>query len=102
VAAHIDRPSYSIIGHLGFIPPDLEIDAVEYSPDADEKPNGAARAEWPVLSGSDAHKLEDIARAYSTLVLERISLKELRLALNNRAGRRVLDRPEPGETERHN
>ncbi|MCK4819193.1 PHP domain-containing protein, partial [bacterium] len=31
IASHVDRPSFSILGQLGFIPPDLELDAIEVS-----------------------------------------------------------------------
>ena len=31
IAAHVDRESFSIIGQLGFIPPQLALDAVEIS-----------------------------------------------------------------------
>jgi len=32
VAAHLDRPSFSVLSQLGFIPPGLKLDAVEGSP----------------------------------------------------------------------
>ncbi len=32
IAAHIDRPSFSVVSQLGFVPPDLELDALEVSP----------------------------------------------------------------------
>jgi hypothetical protein len=31
ISSHVDRPSYSLIGQLGFIPEDLHLDAVEVS-----------------------------------------------------------------------
>ena len=31
IASHGDRPSYSILSQLGFIPPDLKLDALEIS-----------------------------------------------------------------------
>ncbi len=60
VPAHIDRTSYSMVSNLGFLPPELEITAVEIT-----KNN---RKEWEkdypemvCLTGSDAHYLGDIA-----------------------------------------
>ena len=60
VPAHIDRSSYSVLSNLGFIPPELDITAVEITPknritmEKDYK-------NYKILSNSDAHYLEDIS-----------------------------------------
>ncbi|RPI19130.1 MAG: PHP domain-containing protein [Ignavibacteriae bacterium] len=68
-AAHIDRPSFSIISQLGFIPDDIGFDALEISPNLDiEK----AKEKYPeylgkykFLRGSDSHSLNWIGSVYT-------------------------------------
>ena len=66
IACHIDRESFSIISQLGFIPPGLELEAVEVSP---RMTAAAARAAFgpfdplPVVRFSDAHRPEEIGGA---------------------------------------
>ncbi len=55
VPAHIDRPKFSIIANLGFIPPDLNVDAVEMKGEKSNYPH-----KFPVIFSSDAHYLKDI------------------------------------------
>lgn len=92
IAAHLDRPSYSLIGQLGLIPPELDIDGVEVSPLAD--PRNAEQwlsgRELPVTASSDAHDLAQIGRAWTELALKKPDLAELRLALTGKEGRGVL------------
>lgn len=65
IAAHIDRLSNGLMPTLGIIPPRLRVDLFELSPATTPE---AARLRWPelarrpLLSGSDAHYLEDIGR----------------------------------------
>lgn len=94
IASHIDRPSYSVIGQLGFIPADLELDALEVSGQLKKE---AARERFPQTRGfalvcfSDAHFPGDIGRANTTFLLEDPSVKEIRMALREEAGRRVVE-----------
>ncbi len=92
LAAHIDRPSYSLVGQLGMIPPDLDLDGVEVSARAEPwrarvwlGPSGL-----PVVTSSDAHCLEDIGRVWTELEMPAPSLGELDLALRGLHGRCVL------------
>lgn len=91
IASHIDRESFSIIGQLGFIPQNLELDALEISPnislsDAKEKfgPN------YPITCSSDAHYLEDIGRSFTSFQLKEGSLVEIKKALRNEDGRKLI------------
>lgn len=85
VAAHIDRPRFSLQRQLGFIPEGLRLDAVEVS----------ARArlnEWSdyaVLRSSDAHCLGDIGKSYTLILAEAPSFEEIYKALHNEDDRRV-------------
>lgn len=65
IPAHIDRPVYSVLSNLGFIPEDLAIAAVEVSPAGMQR---GFLAEYPeimqrykVITSSDAHYLGDIS-----------------------------------------
>jgi 3',5'-nucleoside bisphosphate phosphatase len=91
IACHVDRPSFSLVGQLGLIPPELPLDAVEISWLADPATagqylNGLA---LPVLSSSDAHGLMDLGRAWSELEMAAPTLDELALALAGKQGRGV-------------
>lgn len=60
IPAHIDRSSYSILSNLGFIPPDLEVSALEITP----KNRTALEDKYKnikIISNSDAHYLENIS-----------------------------------------
>lgn len=59
VPAHIDRTSYSVLSNLGFIPPDLEFDALEITEQGLEK-YGKSYKNFDILTSSDAHYLENI------------------------------------------
>lgn len=60
VPAHIDRASYSIVSNLGFLPPDLEIDALEITRQGIEA-YSSYYAQYAIFTSSDAHYLENIA-----------------------------------------
>lgn len=89
VACHLDRPAYSLVAHLGMIPPDLPLDAVEIS----RRKDPAQADQWlmglqlPVLTSSDAHALDDVGLVWNQLLVESACLAELDLALRSLNGR---------------
>lgn len=91
IAAHVDRPAYSIIANLGFIPPDLGIAGVEISHLISLK---EARTRFPqleqhsLMAGSDAHRLQDMA-SRTTFKMAEATVAELALALAGEEGRTV-------------
>ena len=93
ISCHVDRPSYGIINQLGFIPGDLNLDALEVSYRIDL---ALAAQEIPgigsysCVTASDAHYLDDIGRACSVFELAAPTLAEIRLALARKEGRRIL------------
>jgi PHP family Zn ribbon phosphoesterase len=88
IASHIDRPSFSVISQLGFIPPDLDLDGLEISKWAAlEAVQGTGQVS--VMAFSDAHFLNDIGRVYTHFFLEIPSFGEIRMALKNNSGRKV-------------
>jgi PHP family Zn ribbon phosphoesterase len=94
VASHIDRPSYSILSQLGFIDPQTPFDALEISAATGIK---QARRQYPELSAhafiksSDAHSIIDIGRGFSTMILQKVSIRELKLAFEKRDGRHIVE-----------
>jgi len=94
IASHVDRESFSIIGQLGFIPDDLPLDALEISyhmsmeqarslfPDA---------RRFPLIKSSDAHYPKDIGRQRTQFLIQSPTIEELKLALSNSQGRKILE-----------
>lgn len=61
--AHVDRNSYSIISNLGFIPEDLDFGTVEISRSVTKDKAVALFphiAKYNIITGSDAHRLENM------------------------------------------
>ena len=86
IASHVDRERFSLIGQLGFIPKGLRLDAVEVGhPSSARQDYG-----YPVIASSDAHFLEDIGKCVTSLLVEEISLDEIRMALRGEKGRKVV------------
>lgn len=69
VAAHIDRPSFSIISQLGFIPDNIGFDALEISPNMrTEKARLKYHdytGKYKFVRGSDSHSLHMIGSVYT-------------------------------------
>ncbi len=93
IAAHVDRPSFSIIANLGMVPPGAELDAVEISAML-TKDEAIARFPsiegFPVIAGSDAHLPQAIGSNPTLFLLEKMDLEDIRLAFQERGGREYL------------
>lgn len=99
IAAHVNRPSYSVLSQLGLFPDDAAFDALEvFTPCGPAAaPHAAAtdalralnRDELAVLAASDAHFLADIGRCRTELTLDAPTFDELALALRGIDGRGV-------------
>jgi hypothetical protein len=93
IASHIDRDAYSIIGQLGFIPQGLALDALEISPGIgieEAKKKFPECGDYPFVTFSDAHSLNDIGKSSTTFLMKEASIKEMKMALAGRDGRKVL------------
>jgi PHP family Zn ribbon phosphoesterase len=92
VASHIDREGYGILGQLGFIPQELNFDALEISrrtrPD-EARIKFASYRHLPWISSSDAHRLEDIGKSTTSFFMNHSTFEELRLALRGEGDRKV-------------
>lgn len=92
IAAHVDRESFSIISRLGFIPRGLDLDAVEitgYMAEAAAKERFPDCRRYPLVTGSDAHRIEDIGKRFMFFTAENGSAAEIRKALNHSDGRKA-------------
>jgi predicted metal-dependent phosphoesterase TrpH len=91
IAAHIDREGFGLIGQLGFVPRELPLDALEVSPRASQREwDRRWRGRFPVITSSDAHRLEEIGRSSTFLLAEEASFDEICKALKGQDGRRVV------------
>ena len=86
LAAHIDRPNFSVLGSLGAIP-DGCFDAVELSRTADAAIWLPKAEGFAVTRASDAHNLDDVARVWTEADLSAFSVAELKAAFAARATR---------------
>jgi len=90
IPAHIDRPSYSIISQLGFVPTDLQIDAVEISSKSDLAKAGKLmgnKYEKAMIRSSDAHYENQIGNTTTIFEMESCTFDEIRMALLRKDGR---------------
>ena len=93
IPAHINKAVNSLLGQLGFIPPDLKPDAVEISRHVTRE---KFLAENPFVKGfnittaSDAHIPGDVGKIASVFEIEKRSFAEIKMALHGENGRRVI------------
>ena len=90
IASHVNRGVFSITSQLGFIPPDLPLDGLEYAPGS-AGPDAAAlpAPALPIVTFSDAHGLDDIGKACTVLRLKDSSFSEIVKAFKQTGGRCV-------------
>lgn len=91
IGAHVDRPSYSLLGNLGFVPEGLALAGLEISARGSvarlySRYPGIER--WPLIRSSDAHCLADLD-VRTTATLEAPTIAELALALQGAEGRSI-------------
>ena len=92
IASHVDRPSFGIIGQLGFIPAGLSLDGLEVSyrvPLNEVRKKVPGVLDFPCISSSDAHFPDDIGKVKTIFTLVAPTFKEIRLAFKGQGGRRI-------------
>jgi PHP family Zn ribbon phosphoesterase len=91
IASHINREAFSIIAQLGFIPDDLELDALEISPSITiEEAKKKYPYDYPITSSSDAHYPDDIGKSFTSFLLQDGTVTEIKKALKNEDGRKLI------------
>jgi len=91
IASHINREAFSIISQLGFVPDNLELDALEISPSITiEEAKKKYPYNYPITSSSDAHYPDDIGKSFTSLLLQDGTVTEINKALKNEDGRKLI------------
>jgi len=88
IPAHIDRPSFSLLANLGFVPPHLEAPALEIfrlSEPATLLARHPSAGRYPLVRDSDAHQLSEMRRGIA-FEADTASFENLRAALAIPAG----------------
>jgi len=85
IAAHVDREAFSIISQLGYIPEGMPLDGIEIV-----RSDSGYLYEYPAISCSDAHYIEDIGKGITEFKIMEPGIKELIMALNREDGREVV------------
>lgn len=94
IASHVDRPAYSLISQLGFIPPDVELAAVEVSrltSPSEATLRFPAIGNLPIVTSSDAHNIDDFLSGPKTIFyIDAPTLPEIQQALKGQNSRKVV------------
>ena len=92
IPAHINKMQDSVISQLGFIPFDLNIDALELtrhiSKEAFLKKNAYLK-DKTFIKSSDAHCIDLVGEIYTEFIMKEASFNEVKMALRNQEGRKV-------------
>lgn len=91
--AHIDADTFSIIGQLGFIPSDLDFDALGITAKCnltDFLLKHSYLEGKTFIRNSDAHYLNQIGSGFTSFYIEKPTLNEMRFACQNRGGRKCV------------
>lgn len=89
IPAHVNRKAFGLITHLGFVPPDLPIEALEISRHMDiqrAKEQFPEIKNYPLIQSGDVHYLDDFL-GVNQFEIEEPSIPEIRLALRNAENR---------------
>jgi 3',5'-nucleoside bisphosphate phosphatase len=93
IPAHIDRPRNSLYSQLGFLPPELKIEALQISKLADERvvrEKYRIKPEITLVRFSDTHFPDDLGKTYTLFEMEEPTFDEIRKALRKEDGRNCL------------
>ncbi len=93
IPAHIDRKKNSIYSQLGFLPANMKADALEISKLTTPEQFAVIHPEiqgFTLIRSSDAHLPGSVGTAVTSFLIDCPSFQEIRLALKNEKGRRVI------------
>ncbi|MCZ4693976.1 PHP domain-containing protein [Ancylomarina euxinus] len=92
IPAHINKMQNSIISQLGFIPFDLNVDALELTRHISKESfleKNAYLKDQTFIKSSDAHCIELVGDIYTEFIIQEASFNEVKMALRNEQGRLV-------------
>lgn len=94
IASHVDRPANSLFAQLGFIPPDVELAAVEVSrrmSPEEAKIRFPEIGQLPILTSSDAHRMDDFVNGPKTIFyIAQPTLAEIQQAFQGQNSRKII------------
>ncbi|HJH60529.1 MAG TPA: PHP domain-containing protein [Bacteroidetes bacterium] len=96
VPAHVNKPAYSLMSQLGFVPPDIKADALEISKHVrkeDFLKKFAYLKRFSFIKSSDAHFIHIIGEVHSILNMYDLTFDEFRRTLKGEDGRFVETEP---------
>jgi len=92
IPAHINKMQNSIISQLGFIPFDLNVDALEITRHISKESfleKNAYLKDKTFIKSSDAHSIDLVGEVYTKFQMMEASFNEVKMALRNEEGRFV-------------
>ena len=91
IAAHVNRPSFSIMSQLGLFPDRAGFDAVEIFISSLVKLDWDKYEAWkmPMIASSDSHCLGDVGRHRTMVKMRSACFEELALAMKGKGGRGI-------------
>lgn len=81
IPAHIDKMKNSIISQLGFVPPDLNADALEFSKFANPEEfmtKNKYLERFRTIKSSDAHYIDDVGTVYTIMELDEVNFDNIK------------------------
>jgi 3',5'-nucleoside bisphosphate phosphatase len=93
IPAHVDRPMFSLISQLGFIPSDLKFDALEIFRNTnpiDFKSKHSYLGDPVLIKNSDSHFPNQIGSTFTEYMMQSPNCKELKMAFQNEEGRFII------------
>ncbi len=88
IASHVDREAFSLISQLGFIPDELNLNALEVSPKFDRnRPGRLGNTGYTLIASSDAHYIADIGKRTTTFHMDKPSTSDIAQALKGLNGK---------------
>jgi len=92
IPAHVNRPKFSLISQLGFIPPDIKADALELTRHISKedflKQYPYLKA-FPIVQNSDSHYIDSIGEVITVFEMNKISYVEIFNTFAGKQGRKV-------------
>jgi len=95
IPAHVNRQVFSLLYNLGFVPPDLPIDALEITRHLSPKKASEEFPQirgYPLIQSGDVHYLDDFL-GVNQFFIEKPTIAELKQALRGENGRRFSIHP---------
>jgi len=92
IPAHVDRPSFSLLANLGFVPESLDVQALEVTSNfvpATGYPQWPQLEGWSLIVNGDAHRLQEIQNRTLFKIAAPV-MEEIDLALKGEQGRKVI------------